>query len=48
MNDYNKLFKDNITKNYEKSDDKILNEVNLETEKLTNYFKIHYRIKNYT
>ena len=41
MNVYNKLLKDNITKDYKKRDYKMLNEIHFEAKNLTNFFKIH-------
>ena len=45
VNDYGTLLKHNITKDYEKCDDKILNKVNLKCKNLIKSLKIHDIIK---
>ena len=44
VGEYRKLLNDNITKDYEKCNDKTLNDINLEAKHFTSNLKIHDRI----
>ena len=44
VSDYEKILKDNITKNYEKCNDRTLKKINLEAKILTKNLKLHERI----